>query len=497
MKLRHSLATQLIKVIFGFYLLIAVIVTATQMIFEYQHVHQQVNDEIQDVQHSFGPSIASALWTFNTNHIHSILTGMHKIPSVVGATIGNKQNATSVGYVFDENGDIAFFDPNNQQQKVIANASIFNKLIHYEFPIIYSDERGEHDLGVVNIYSSRDIIFEKVEYGFMLIIINSVIKTIALWFLFIYFMRKILSRPLTQLTAATQRINWNNLRTIKINIEDNPDNELKQLETAYNAMINNLISARNEIDAVKLGLENTVKERTQELQKEATTRMRAQRQAESANEIKSMFLANMSHEIRTPMTSIFGMAKILRHLEADQTKHEKLDIIIRNSEHLMKIINNILDYTKIESESIELESIEYNLHQCVENCVSMISLQADQKGIAIHSNIDANVPTLITGDPTKLNQVLTNIIANAIKFTTAGSVSLHLDIYNDQQIIFSISDTGIGISAEQEKHLFEAFTQADASTTRKFGGTGLGLAISQRFVKLMGGKIWLERCGAA
>ena len=218
--------------------------------------------------------------------------------------------------------------------------------------------------------------------------------------------------------------------------------------------------------------------------------------AESASRTKSDFLASMSHEIRTPMNAIMGIADLLAKttLTAEQDKYVR--IFRRAGDNLLNLINDILDLSKVEASQLELEQTGFSLTELVEKIMEMTALRAHEKGLVLSYEIEAGVPTDLIGDPTRLQQVLLNLIGNAIKFTEAGEVSLRIALDKDAAspdvLRFTTTDTGIGISKEKLGRIFERFTQADSSTTRRFGGSGLGLTISQSLVQLMGGHIWVD-----
>nr|WP_320051258.1 PAS domain S-box protein [uncultured Desulfuromonas sp.] len=220
----------------------------------------------------------------------------------------------------------------------------------------------------------------------------------------------------------------------------------------------------------------------------------AKESAEEANRAKSAFLANMSHEIRTPMNAIIGLTHLLKR-DASVQQVEQLEKVSDAAQHLLSIINDILDFSKIEAGKMALEPTDFELERVIDTVRSLLMEKASDKGLEFIANI-TNLPAYLHGDGLRLGQILLNFSANAVKFTTSGSVSLHAQQLHEEDgtvwIRFSVSDTGIGMTEAQQRHLFEAFEQGDRSTTRQFGGTGLGLAISKRLADLMGGQIGVE-----
>src|SRR5712664_481701 len=312
---------------------------------------------------------------------------------------------------------------------------------------------------------------------------------------------RLITQPILRLAEIAGKVSTQ--KNYALRAVSNGRDEVGKLVGAFNEMLTGIQERDAALQGAKDQLEVRVEERTEELRNEVKERQEAEAAmrlakdaAEKASRAKSEFLANMSHEIRTPLNGVMGMTDLALETSLTAEQREYLETVKTSSEALLVVINDILDFSKIEADRIVLDSAEFDLRDCLESALRTVAVRADEKGLELLCEVAPEVPEVVIGDAGRLRQVVLNLVGNAIKFTDAGEVAVRVgaDAQNRAEGVlhFTVADTGIGVPEDKRETIFAPFTQADTSTTRKYGGTGLGLTISNRLVAMMGGAMWVE-----
>ncbi len=437
----------------------------------------QLTREAEHTARILSHAVSTAMAINDTSSVDRLLQG-----SIYNPDISYIQVYADNGQLYSQYMHNEIIDTAHLSESIAGKKNI----IKYATPIY--DPNGKK-LGLLILGINTSSMIEQVRQNLLTLGIGIVVVFLLTVFI-VFFVSGYLVKPLKILASAAQKIGAGDL---SMEIKGAADDEIGYLGSVFNKMRLHLIESKKEIQGYTGRLEVLVDQRTGELKKRNQELLEQTKRAHEASRLKSEFLANMSHEIRTPMNGIMGMADILLDSPLNGDQKEIARIINSSAVSLLRILNDILDISKIEVGKLEIVKQEFNLHDLLQDVSAFFKADFDTKGISLKLSFADQLPRMFISDMPRIKQVLINLVSNAIKFTEQGQINI--DVFAESihdsnfNVTFKVRDTGIGIPENKLQSIFESFTQVDGSKTRKIGGTGLGLAISSQIIRLLSGEI--------